>query len=55
MFVDVDSSVEVLATLSGNANAICAVKQGPLLATVFHPEVTEGDYTWHAFFINMIK
>ena len=44
-------SVEVLARAAGR---IVAVRQGPLLATSFHPEVT-GDMRVHELFVDIIK
>ena len=48
----VGASVEVLARVETGpaAGRIVAVRQGPLLATSFHPEVT-GDHRVHAYFI----
>ena len=43
--------VEVLARAAGR---IVAVRQGPLLATSFHPEVT-GDTRVHELFVDIIK
>jgi 5'-phosphate synthase pdxT subunit len=43
--------VEVLARA---ADRIVAVRQGPLLATAFHPELT-GDPRVHALFVSMVK
>ncbi len=43
--------VEILLTLDGN---IVAVEQDNILATSFHPELTE-DLSFHKFFINKIK
>jgi len=43
--------VEVLARAAGR---IVAVRQGPLLATSFHPEVT-GDTLVHELFVDIIK
>jgi pyridoxal 5'-phosphate synthase pdxS subunit len=42
--------VEVLATVNGNG---VAVRKGNLLATSFHPEVT-NDASWHAFFLREV-
>ncbi len=50
-------AVETLAELPGAAGRapVCvAVKQGPLLATAFHPELTD-DLRWHEFFLAMIE
>jgi 5'-phosphate synthase pdxT subunit len=37
-----------------SAGRIVAVRQGPLLATSFHPELT-ADVRMHAFFLDMVK
>jgi pyridoxal 5'-phosphate synthase pdxT subunit len=52
----VGQSVEVLATtpVDGAAARIVAVRQGPLLATSFHPELT-GDTRVHAYFVQMVQ
>ncbi len=52
----VGESVEVLATAPAPAGAdrIVAVRQGPLLATSFHPELT-GDTRVHAYFVEMVQ
>ncbi|WP_051281350.1 pyridoxal 5'-phosphate synthase glutaminase subunit PdxT [Actinomyces slackii] len=60
---EVDEGVEVLATTrSGRAGSdegsasggrIVAVRQGPLLATSFHPEVG-GDHRVHGVFVDMV-
>jgi 5'-phosphate synthase pdxT subunit len=39
---------------AGGAGRIVAVRQGPLLATSFHPELT-GDARVHALFVDMVK
>jgi pyridoxal 5'-phosphate synthase pdxS subunit len=44
------SDIEVLACVNDNA---VAVRKGHLLATAFHPEVT-NDSTWHAYFLRDI-
>jgi 5'-phosphate synthase pdxT subunit len=48
--------VQALATWSveGQAPRIVAVRQGPLLATAFHPELT-GDPRVHALFVSIVK
>jgi 5'-phosphate synthase pdxT subunit len=48
--------VRTLATVGtvGTAPRIVAVRQGPLLATAFHPELT-GDARVHALFVGMVK
>jgi pyridoxal 5'-phosphate synthase pdxT subunit len=55
---DAGEGVEVLAELeperdSGRRN-IVAVRQGPLLATAFHPEVTD-DPRFHAYFLGIVR
>lgn len=47
----VGEGVEVLATHQGQ---IVAAQQGHLLATSFHPELTD-DFRMHAYFLDMIK
>jgi 5'-phosphate synthase pdxT subunit len=53
---DVDGGVEVLARVtSGPAiGRIVAVRQGNLLATSFHPELTT-DHRVHEYFVNMVS
>ena len=53
--------VEVLATVGGSpssadpaAGRVVAVRQGPVLATSFHPELT-GDPRVHRLFVDMVK
>lgn len=48
--------VEVLATVGSGpaAGRIVAVRQGPLLATSFHPEIT-GDLRVHQLFVEMVR
>jgi len=48
--------VEVLARVEAGpaAGRIVAVRQGPLLATSFHPEVT-GDHRVHGLFVQMVR
>ncbi len=48
----VEDGVEVLARLSDGT--IVAVREGSLLGTAFHPEVT-GDPRFHAYFLRMIQ
>jgi 5'-phosphate synthase pdxT subunit len=48
----VDNDVDVLATLSDGR--IVAVKQGHLLATAFHPELTD-DHRLHQYFLDMVN
>jgi 5'-phosphate synthase pdxT subunit len=51
----VGPDVQVLARAPGarGADRIVAVRQGPLLATSFHPELT-GDTRVHALFVRMV-
>ncbi|MEU8386228.1 pyridoxal 5'-phosphate synthase glutaminase subunit PdxT [Streptosporangium sp. NPDC048865] len=49
----VGSEVEVLA-LAEPGDRIVAVRQGPLLATSFHPELT-GDVGVHSYFAEMVR
>jgi 5'-phosphate synthase pdxT subunit len=52
----VGASVEVLAALREGTEDehIVAVRQGNLLATSFHPELT-GDHRVHAYFVEMVR
>ncbi|WP_063050095.1 pyridoxal 5'-phosphate synthase glutaminase subunit PdxT [Nocardia arthritidis] len=52
----VDEGVEVLATVPDGpaAGRIVAVRQGNVLATSFHPEVT-GDLRVHRMFVEMVR
>ncbi|WP_308191743.1 pyridoxal 5'-phosphate synthase glutaminase subunit PdxT [Kitasatospora humi] len=53
----VGAGVEVLAELpaaDGAESRIVAVRQGNLLATSFHPELT-GDHRVHALFVRMVE
>jgi 5'-phosphate synthase pdxT subunit len=53
---DVGDAVEVLATIRSGppAGRIVAVRQGNLLATSFHPEIT-GDQRVHRLFVEMVR
>ncbi|ROS74585.1 pyridoxal 5'-phosphate synthase glutaminase subunit PdxT [Cellulomonas sp. PhB143] len=56
---EVGAGVEVLASVpadeaAGAAGRIVAVRQGALLATSFHPEIT-GDARVHELFVTMVK
>ncbi len=53
---EVGTGVDVLATLrtATGETVIVALRQGPLLATAFHPELTH-DHRWHQFFIEMVR
>lgn len=48
--------VEVIARVSrgGDEGTIVAVRQGPLMATAFHPELT-GDARVHEMFVEMVR
>ena len=51
------AGVEVLARLPGDgpaAGRVVAVRQGPVPATSFHPELT-GDHRVHGLFVDMVK
>lgn len=53
----VGAGVEVLSTWQQtpqSAPRVVAVRQGPLLATSFHPEVTD-DLRVHRYFLNLVK
>ncbi len=52
----VGESVEVLARIeaASGADTIVAVRQGPLLATSFHPELT-GDLRIHELFVAIVR
>ncbi|HET6910815.1 MAG TPA: pyridoxal 5'-phosphate synthase glutaminase subunit PdxT [Mycobacteriales bacterium] len=43
-----------VVSLAQTANRIVAVRQGPLLATAFHPELT-ADLRMHALFVDLVK
>jgi 5'-phosphate synthase pdxT subunit len=60
---EVGPGVEVLAeyrlsdeerAAQGMASVIVAVRSGPLLATAFHPELTQDD-RWHRLFVEMVR
>lgn len=52
---EIGDDVEVLAAVHvGGADHPVAVRQGNLLATSFHPEVT-GDHRVHAFFTDVVR
>ncbi|GAB4101201.1 pyridoxal 5'-phosphate synthase glutaminase subunit PdxT [Micromonospora taraxaci] len=52
----VGAGVEVIGTVTGGpaADRIVAVRQGNLLATSFHPELT-GDLRVHAYFVDLVR
>jgi 5'-phosphate synthase pdxT subunit len=51
LIVEVGPSVEVLARLANGS--IVAARQGSLLATAFHPELTDDD-RFHRYFLDMV-
>ena len=53
---EVGEDVEVLARVEDGpaAGRIVAVRQGSLMATSFHPEVT-GDHRFHQLFVEMVR
>ncbi len=52
----VGAEVSVLARVESGpaAGAVVAVRQGPLLATSFHPEVG-GDTRFHQYFVDLVR
>jgi 5'-phosphate synthase pdxT subunit len=50
----VESAGDDVEVLAEAANRIVAVRQGPLLATAFHPELT-GDARVHALFVSIVE
>jgi 5'-phosphate synthase pdxT subunit len=52
----VGAAVEVLATVAAGpaAGRIVAVRQGPVMATSFHPEIS-GDDRVHRYFVNLVR
>lgn len=46
--------VETLAALPGRQDVVVAVRQGPIMATAFHPELTR-DPRWHALFVESVR
>ena len=53
---EVGPQVEVLARVHGDSGdaTIVAVRQGPLMATAFHPELT-GDHRIHEMFVECVR
>ena len=49
---EVNSKVEILARL--NEATIVAVRQGELLGTAFHPELTD-DLRFHQYFLDVVS
>ncbi len=54
----VAEGVETLATVASRADdsksVIAAVRKGPILATAFHPELTD-DLRWHRYFVQIVN
>lgn len=54
----VAEGVETLTTVAAlqddSEPVIAAVRKGPILATAFHPELTE-DLRWHRYFVQMVQ
>ena len=47
--------MQVLAEAPGHdEQVIVAVRQGPILATAFHPELTD-DARWHRLFLDVVE
>lgn len=46
-------TVKILGTLRDEENSIVAVQQDNLIATCFHPELTD-DPRWHMFFVEQV-
>ncbi|MBV7339016.1 pyridoxal 5'-phosphate synthase glutaminase subunit PdxT [Chloroflexi bacterium TSY] len=51
----VGSKATVLAEVETHQGdtVVAAIRQGPVLATAFHPELT-GDLRWHRYFVEMV-
>ncbi len=52
--VDVVATVAREKAVPGGGTRIVAVRQGPLLATAFHPELT-GDLRVHRYFVDLVR
>jgi 5'-phosphate synthase pdxT subunit len=50
----VGEGVEVLASLNDSQGPLVAVRQGSLLGTAFHPEITH-DTRFHQYFLNLVQ
>ena len=50
------TDVEILARVADGpaAGRIVAVRQGPVMATSFHPEITHDDRV-HRYFVDLVK
>eukprot|EP00316_Scyphosphaera_apsteinii_P023352 CAMPEP_0119302216 /NCGR_PEP_ID=MMETSP1333-20130426/3858_1 /TAXON_ID=418940 /ORGANISM="Scyphosphaera apsteinii, Strain RCC1455" /LENGTH=579 /DNA_ID=CAMNT_0007304507 /DNA_START=23 /DNA_END=1762 /DNA_ORIENTATION=- len=53
LVASVEQDVEVLASLPGDASKVAAVRQGNLLATCFHPEISSDD-SWLQYFLGEV-
>ncbi len=51
---DVETLATVAAIQKDDEAVIAAVRNGPILATAFHPELTD-DPRWHRFFVQMVQ
>lgn len=52
---EVGSAVDTVATIESEDGTVAvAVRQGPILATSFHPELTEDD-RFHAWFVDLVR
>lgn len=51
---EIGPTAESLAELPGVPGIYVAARQGPILATAFHPELT-ADTRWHALFLRMVE
>ena len=50
---DVETLTTVAAMQDESEPVIAAVRKGPILATAFHPELT-NDLRWHRYFVQMV-
>ena len=50
---DVETLATVAAVEDGSEAVIAAVRKGAILATAFHPELTD-DLRWHRYFLQMV-
>ncbi len=51
---DVETLSTVAALQDDDNSVIAAVRKGPILATAFHPELTD-DLRWHRYFVQMVQ
>lgn len=54
LVLSVGPAVEVLAHLPDQENAIVAVRQGHIIGTAFHPEMTD-DLRFHRYFLDIVQ